>query len=64
MFIKNNVGVYNGNASIINFPSIGTCATCAMEIEEEVSQGKKFEKKLNFLRLPILLIIRKSYPFK
>ncbi|MEM1173021.1 MAG: 2Fe-2S iron-sulfur cluster-binding protein [Cyanobacteria bacterium P01_H01_bin.35] len=44
VLLKNNVDVHNGNASIINCRSIGTCGTCAVEIEGEVSQPQWREK--------------------
>ncbi|MCL2926430.1 MAG: hypothetical protein MGF17_17955 [Trichodesmium sp. MAG_R04] len=33
VLLKNNVDIYNGNASIINYRSIGDCVTFAVEIE-------------------------------
>jgi len=44
VLLKNNVNVHNGNASIINCRSIGTCGTCAVEIEGKVSQPQWREK--------------------
>ncbi|GGA28933.1 2Fe-2S iron-sulfur cluster-binding protein [Okeania sp. KiyG1] len=44
VLLKNGVDVYNGNASIINCRSIGTCGTCAVEIEGEVSPLQWREK--------------------
>ncbi len=44
VLLKNNVDVYNGNASVINCRSIGTCGTCSVVIEGEVSQPQWREK--------------------
>jgi ferredoxin len=37
VLLKHGLPLYNGNAKIINCRSIGTCGTCAVEIEGEVS---------------------------
>jgi ferredoxin len=37
VLLANGVDLYNGNARIINCMGIGTCGTCAVEIEGEVS---------------------------
>ncbi|MFP4009246.1 MAG: 2Fe-2S iron-sulfur cluster-binding protein [Spirulinaceae cyanobacterium] len=37
VLLKHGVDLYNGNAKIINCMGIGTCGTCAVEIEGEVS---------------------------
>ncbi|MEB3343246.1 2Fe-2S iron-sulfur cluster-binding protein [Okeania sp.] len=44
VLLKNNVDVYNGNATVINCRSLGTCGTCAVEIEGKVSQAQWREK--------------------
>ncbi len=36
--LKNNIDLYNGNAKIINCLGIGTCGTCAVAVEGEVSE--------------------------
>ncbi len=38
VLLKNEVSVYNDAASVINCRAIGTCGTCAVEIEGEVSE--------------------------
>lgn len=35
--LKNNIDLYNGKAKYINCLGIGTCGTCAIEIEGEVN---------------------------
>lgn len=40
VLLKNGIDVYNGNAKIINCRGIGTCGTCAVEIEGEVSEAQ------------------------
>jgi ferredoxin len=37
VLMDNGVDLYNGNAKFINCMGIGTCGTCAVEIEGEVS---------------------------
>ena len=44
VLLKNNIDLYNGNASIINCHGIGTCGTCTVEIEGEVSPPGGREK--------------------
>ncbi|OKH23253.1 (2Fe-2S)-binding protein [Hydrococcus rivularis NIES-593] len=38
VLIENGIDLYNGNAKIINCMGIGSCGTCAVEIEGEVSE--------------------------
>jgi len=38
VLLLNDIDLYNGNAKIINCMGIGTCGTCAVEVEGEVSQ--------------------------
>lgn len=38
VLIENDIDLYNGNAKIINCMGIGSCGTCAVEIEGEVSE--------------------------
>ncbi len=44
VLLKNGIDVYNGNAKVINCRGIGTCRTCAVVIEGEVSEPKWREK--------------------
>lgn len=44
VLLKNNVDIYNGNAAIINCRGIGSCGTCAVVIEGEVSGFQWREK--------------------
>jgi ferredoxin len=37
VLLENNLPVHNGNARYINCRGIGSCGTCAIEIEGEVS---------------------------
>jgi ferredoxin len=39
VLLKNDVDVHNGNANVINCRGIGTCGTCAVQIEGEVSES-------------------------
>jgi ferredoxin len=39
VLIDNGVDLYNGNAKFINCMGIGTCGTCAVQIEGEVSEA-------------------------
>ncbi len=44
LLLKHGVDLYNGQASLINCRGIGTCGTCAVEIEGDVSEMKWREK--------------------
>jgi ferredoxin len=39
VLLENSVDLYNGNARIINCMGIGTCGTCAVAIEGDVSEA-------------------------
>lgn len=46
--LKNGIDLYNGGAKVINCQGIGTCGTCAVEIEGEVSpQGWREKARLS-----------------
>ena len=36
--LNNDINLYNGNASVINCHGLGTCGTCAVMVEGEVSE--------------------------
>ncbi len=38
ILLQNGIDLYNGNAKVINCRGIGTCGTCAVEIDGEVSE--------------------------
>lgn len=38
VLLEHKIPLYNGNAKIINCRGIGSCGTCAVEIEGEISQ--------------------------
>lgn len=44
VLLKNGIEVHNGNASVINCRGLGTCGTCAVEVEGEVSEPSWREK--------------------
>lgn len=44
VLLENGIPVYNGNASVINCRGLGTCGTCAVEVEGEVSPLEFREK--------------------
>ena len=44
VLLQNNINLYNGNAKVINCRGIGTCGTCSVEIEGEVSSPTWREK--------------------
>lgn len=44
VLLKHGIDLYNGRASAINCRAIGTCGTCAVEIEGEVSEPQWREK--------------------
>ena len=48
VLLKHQIDLYNSNARFINCRGIGTCGTCAVEIEGEVStQGWKEKVRLS-----------------
>ncbi|MGA7954777.1 MAG: 2Fe-2S iron-sulfur cluster-binding protein [Gloeobacterales cyanobacterium] len=50
VLLENKVGLYNGGAKVINCQGLGTCGTCAVEIEGAVSEPSPMEQ----LRAPLL----------
>lgn len=44
VLLKNNIDLYNQGANVINCHGIGTCGTCAVAIEGEVSEMSWREK--------------------
>jgi ferredoxin len=44
VLLKNNIDLYNGAATTINCHGLGTCGTCAVSIEGEVSAMSWREK--------------------
>ncbi|MBD1845041.1 (2Fe-2S)-binding protein [Cyanobacteria bacterium FACHB-63] len=44
VLIRNGIDLYNGNATGINCRGIGTCGTCAVEVEGAVSEMEWREK--------------------
>ncbi|WP_088891213.1 2Fe-2S iron-sulfur cluster-binding protein [Leptolyngbya ohadii] len=38
VLLKNGVALHNGQSKIVNCKGIGTCGTCAVQIEGEVSE--------------------------
>lgn len=38
VLLKNGIDLYNGKAKIINCKGIGTCGTCAVQLEGDVSE--------------------------
>ncbi|AFY38584.1 ferredoxin [[Leptolyngbya] sp. PCC 7376] len=49
VLLKHNAALYNGKANIINCMGIGSCGTCAVEIEGELPERNWKEKaRLSF----------------
>lgn len=44
VLLKHDIDLYNGNAKIINCRGIGSCGTCAVELEGELSAANWKEK--------------------
>ena len=44
VLLKNGIELYNGNSKIINCRGIGSCGTCAIAVEGEVSEPNWKEK--------------------
>ena len=50
VLLTNGIDLYNGKAKVINCTGIGTCGTCAVQVEGEVSEASWKEKTR--LKLP------------
>jgi ferredoxin len=50
VLLENKVDLYNGAAKVVNCQGLGTCGTCAVEIEGSVSKPSAMEQ----LRAPLL----------
>lgn len=37
VLLKNNIDLYNGGSKVINCRGLGTCGTCAVQVEGEVN---------------------------
>jgi len=57
VLLSHQVPVHNGNAAFINCRGLGTCGTCAVDIEGEVSLNSG-EKKPVYPFLPITQKLR------
>lgn len=44
VLLKNGIDLYNGGSTVINCRAIGTCGTCSVEIEGEVTPLEWREK--------------------
>ncbi len=44
VLLKHNIDLYNGKAKFINCRGIGTCGTCALEIEGKVNEANWKDK--------------------
>lgn len=44
VLLKNGIELYNGKAKVINCHGLGTCGTCAVNVEGEVSESQWREK--------------------
>ncbi len=44
VLLKNGIDLYNGKAKVINCRGLGTCGTCAVEVEGEVSEANWRDK--------------------
>ncbi|BAU11300.1 hypothetical protein LEP3755_17930 [Leptolyngbya sp. NIES-3755] len=44
VLLKNGIDLYNGGSTVINCRGIGTCGTCSVEIEGDVSEMDWREK--------------------
>lgn len=44
VLLQNQIDVYNGKAAVVNCRGLGTCGTCAVRVEGEVSEPGWQEK--------------------
>jgi len=44
VLLANGIDLYNGKSKVINCTGIGTCGTCAVQVEGEVNQASWTEK--------------------
>ncbi len=44
VLLTNGIDLYNGKSKVINCTGIGTCGTCAVQVEGEVSEASWTEK--------------------
>lgn len=44
VLLENGIDLYNGQAKLINCHGIGTCGTCAIEVQGEVSEANWRDK--------------------
>ncbi|OKH31868.1 (2Fe-2S)-binding protein [[Phormidium ambiguum] IAM M-71] len=44
VLLENGIPLYNGQAALMNCRGIGTCGTCAVKVEGEVSEASWREK--------------------
>jgi ferredoxin len=52
ILVQNGIDLYNGNAKVINCRGIGSCGTCAVQIEGEVSQASWRDRTRLFFTSP------------
>jgi ferredoxin len=52
VLLKNRVDLYNGSAKVINCRGIGSCGTCAVLVEGEVSATNWRDKTLKIASSP------------
>jgi ferredoxin len=48
VLLQGDIDLYNNGAKVINCRGIGTCGTCAVRVEGEVSQPKKARDDTTF----------------
>lgn len=49
ILLENNLPLYNGNVKLIHCRGLGTCGTCAVKVQGEMSPKTRIEKwRLNF----------------
>ena len=64
VLLENGIDLYNGQASVINCHGFGTCGTCCVEIEGEVSEPQWKEKTRLSLPPQFLVLISKVIIFR
>lgn len=54
ILLQNGIDLYNGDAKVINWQAMGSCGTCAVHLEDEVSQENWQSPRSEIVLLPMI----------